>query len=419
MPIREITAGTDTDTLYTEEDFNHAYLTHDNEKVGRIISVQCAKKSIAPRDILRAGFNMNTFNRWKKGKYMPAESNISRLTYLLFNTKDITYEKTDNEKMVDFIKNETGYKYDFEYQMDFNTKREDLHRLAYSTGTTKSLLQESMDISYDEWPDITIIQDMFTMKPISIQTLIDDIAKRLSPDYPEIRNIPFFARFQDYMESKCRMPQKIYDAAIQAIERLPASRMADIPGYMNWRIDILTHIWRENRETAQRKFDSMLDANKMTKRHTYINHNRRPKLYATHRKRASGPVDAINVFDKTCDDWYASAADITQKRAILVNTRESVIQKLTFHMENNDVEKTNSEIFGIKNLFPLTYEETEKQASDDGKEFCPESLKLRNYIGTFTDKRKRSIISSMNVLIDYTADYLAKNPEIQLRYDPT
>lgn len=419
MPIKEVTTETDTDTSYTEEDFNHAYLTRDNEKVGRIISVQCAKKGIAPKDILRAGFNLATFNRWKRGKYVPTEDSISKLTYLLFNTKDITYEKTDNEKMVDFIKNETGYKYNFEYQMDFNTEKQDLLRLAYNTRSAKSLLQESMDISYDEWPDITIIQDMLTMKPVSIRTLIDDIAKRLSPDYPQIRNIHFFARFQDYMESKCRMPQEIYDAAIQGIEQLPASRMADIPGYMNWRIDILTHIWRENRETAQRKFDSMLDANKMTKRHAYINHNNRPKLYATRGKRPTGPVDAISVFDKTCDDWYASAADITQKRAVLVNTRESIIQNLAFHMENNNVERANSEMHSIKNLFPLTYEEVEKRASDDGKEFCAKSLKVRNYIGTFTDKRKRDIISAMNILIDYTEDYLTENPEIQLKYDPT
>lgn len=120
-----------TEPEYTEEQFIKAYMMQDRRTLSRIIKGQCSKRNIQTDDILKAGLTVDAFNRHKREACMMKEESLPVYIELLFGEKPIQAKEGlfGYMQIINRMHNETNYRCDYEWLMDFGIQSKKLSAL--------------------------------------------------------------------------------------------------------------------------------------------------------------------------------------------------------------------------------------------------------------------------------------------------
>lgn len=408
-----------TEPEYTEEQFIKAYMLQDKKTLSRIIKGQCGKRNIQNDDILKAGLSVNTFNRYKKGKFIMKEENLPTCIEILFGEKSAQTEDElpKNAQTVARIHDETGYRCDYEYLMDFGISSKNLSDLRLiKTNSIYSIPDHIIKRIDEEWPDVSVLRDMLTRKPVSINGMMDEIKSKFFHKYEKFEKMFTVNRMSEYLTGKCRMPKKLYDAAIDAIEFLPPLNLQEVPGYMEYRIRILTSLWYEDYGEAQEIFERML-ANNPVDFYSIDQSHRRVKLDAPRRTKF-GSLCSIQAFDDICTSWYRSISDMTQQRMFFINSIDAILKRVDFCARKGLISQVNDELEGIRSILPTSMKDLYGYADEKGlPSFSKGNLYVRQglYEKGITENQLTNIKYTIRIMFEIVQDYMTQNPTIQLK----
>ena len=407
---------TDAELRSERDRFTKAYLEGDKVTFTNIMNSHINRLGITNKDVIRMGIDLTAMSRWRQGKRTPTEKGMETLTNMLIRHEKpkCASEKTTNEILFNDIAKETGYTYSYEWEMDFGITLNRISTIKRYNKPTKEMKTEKFCTSLEaEWPDVSTIQDLLTEKPVDLDLLIEKLINNLINKVSSGLNKLNMHSLSEYLMSERRIPRMLYDEIINTINELPELILTNIPGYKEWRIDILTKLWYGKTEEAEKSFRKMVKANFVSEIPVEVISSASLKLF-NQKTRETGVLYAIKVFDKTCMTLYRNLSDDVQRKAFALCQRKATITRISLFGKKGMVEQLKNEVNAVRFL-PNDQSDVIRYAAKHDKTYMPYALRDLSRT-TFTKARMKNTITSVETIFDYLEEWLKENPKIKFAY---
>lgn len=332
----------------TEEAFIRTWMTGNRKEFAKILDAKFKESRLTKVQLAEMGISSVQYNSYIRMDKRPSEKMMDKLIDILFN--NCRNKNNSNKDMVEYMREMTGYEYDYEYRLDFGVTKEQLTAAKYKAYDDELICSdEFMQKVNEDWPDTLIIRNMIAEKHVDIKNMISAITEEFPETFPGARNNIigiFTSRLSQYLDETCRMPKKLYDFIIDYISASPKTRLDLMPGYTDIRKEIVSSIWLHDEDKAKKLTKKLIDS-------AYTG-EKPAGIYKTDitggvlkSKRRSSTLHTIMRFDELCERIYEDTQRYIQNCILIIRKKESTIrimQNLANDKKYDDVYQTLHDI---------------------------------------------------------------------------
>lgn len=351
-------------------------------------------------------------NRAKRG--MPSAHMLEKIIINLFRDAR-TWQSTTYQDEIEEMFTMTGFKYEFEYEIEFGITRKQI--LAESRKMNGESLLEKKGVQntiYEPWPDMTPIKNAIIERPVDLQKIAEEIAakfiKNPNSETPQIiKN-----RLIEYINMSARMPKPIHAFMLEYLNKnSQLTELNLIDGYAEIRKKIITLLLNYEFETANsifKKFkeDNMLLIEGGQKRDYHMLYDSRVRA---HNENSTKAKSCIENFDRIMQFIY------DRKKKTLSDMIKLIAKQAEYYNYPKNIKTDEIQAYiddmikdtGLTRKQIIKYETCKKRKVSENR-IC--TTEKQGYL----NDAKPIIEHYIESVIMLATEYVTKNSEITFKY---